>query len=235
MGTTDKTSLGDRMKEKYEQPTRYLLPGRMPIILRLDGKSFHTFTRGMIKPFDTTLMHNIDMAALEVCQEAQGAQIAYVQSDEISILIHSYKKLRSQCWFDGEVQKMTSIAASVASSYMSRAYNKQVLFDARVFVLPEAEVCNAFIWRQQDATRNSIQMLTRSLFSHNQVDGKDQSEMQEMCFSKGANWNDLPTQMKRGRCLNRLTGRWVVDKEPPIFTQDRSYIERHLEVEPEEE
>lgn len=243
-------SLGDRMKG-YEQAARVRLPMRMPVILRIDGRAFHTYTRDCDKPFDAKLMSAMDDVALRLCEEVQGAQIAYVQSDEISILVHNYKRLQSQAWFDNQVQKMVSVAASVAAAMMTAlSYDvfggyKLASFDARAFVLPEAEVCNYFVWRQQDATRNSIQMLARSLYSHAECVNKNQAALQEMCFAKGYNWNDLPVAMRRGRCVvpidfNIRTGGhrqdgWSLDLEPPIFTQDRHYIEKHLECESEED
>jgi tRNA(His) guanylyltransferase len=229
-------SLGDRMKG-YEQACRTTLPRRMPVILRIDGKAFHTATRDCVRPFDKGLMELMDKAAIELCESAQGAQLAYVQSDEISVLLHNYKRLQSEAWFDNEVQKLVSIAASIAAVSLSTAW-KPVAFDARAFVLPEAEVCNYFIWRQQDATRNSVQMATRAVYSHRQVDNKNTSEMHEMLHAKGINWNDYPVGCKRGRAVVRETyeregarrHRWVVE-DPPIFTADREYIDRHLAVE----
>ena len=222
----------------------------MPVIIRVDGRAFHTLTRRYCeKPFDSRLMAAMDSVATALCEEVQGAQIAYVQSDEVSVLVHPYKRLQSQCWFDGDVQKMVSISASVATeqfhlssySWMGESAN----FDSRVFVLPEAEVCNYFVWRQQDAMRNSVQMLARSLYSHKECSGKDGSDLQQMCWEKGRNWNDLPTSRRRGRCVGKgssfntdgtvLSTGWRVDHEVPIFTQDRNYVERFLAVEKEED
>ena len=128
---------------------------------------------------------------------------------------------------------------------------RPVYFDARAFVLPEHEVANYMIWRQQDATRNSVQMLARSHFSHKQCDGKSCADMLEMLLSKGVNWNDLAPGLKRGRCVLKrpefftppahfgaaaiatiTRQNWTVE-EPPIFTQDRQYVERLLVTEDE--
>lgn len=235
-------SLGDRMKD-YERAARSVLPRRIPVILRVDGKAFHTVTRGCDRPFDEHLMGFMNTTAIRLCSEAQGAVFAFVQSDEISVLLHNYRRLTSEAWFDNEVQKLVSVAAGIASGWFSREWNSPVAFDARVFVLPESEVCNYFIWRQQDATRNSIQMAARAVYSHAQVDEKNTSEMQEMLHAKGINWNDYPVGCKRGRAIVRQTyeregttrSAWVVEP-PPIFTQDRRYIEQRLAVEaPENE
>lgn len=238
-------SLGDRMKG-YERAARIVLPRRVPVILRVDGKAFHTVTKDCVRPFDETLMTRMDRVAVRLCEEIQGAALAFVQSDEISILIHNYRRLNSEAWFDNEVQKMASVSAALAASTFSDGWSHPVAFDSRVFILPEAEVCNYFIWRQQDATRNSIQMATRALYSHREVDGKNTSEMQEMMHAKGVNWNDYPVGCKRGRATVKVPrvglGRdpegfavyvdrseWRIE-DPPIFTQDRDYVNRRLAV-----
>lgn len=226
-------SLGDRMKG-YENAYRTYLPKRLPLIIRVDGKAFHSFTRKMNKPWDEKLETCMEAGALYLCDKIQDAQLAYIQSDEISILVHNYKRLNAEAWFDNNLQKLTSISASLVTA----AFNKKsaeiglssgiALFDSRVWILPEAEVCNYFIWRQQDSTRNSLSMLAQSLYSHKELQGRKSLELQEMCFQKGINWNDMSTSHKRGRCAVRKEGKWVIDNEIPIFTQDRNYIDQHL-------
>lgn len=261
-------TLGDRMKG-YEVASRTVLPHRLPVIIRVDGKSFHTYTSQCERPFDERLSGVMVSTAKRLCEEIQGAQLAYTQSDEISILVHSYKKFSSEAWFDNQVQKMISVAASTAAAHFTAASwriwrdcgspieNDDVwtalgrrirpaAFDARVFVVPEADVCNYFLWRQQDATRNSVQMLAQSLYSHKQCDGKNSSELQEMCFQKGKNWNDLEVRWRRGICVRRVpefdltlsdavVSRrvWDVDFNIPVFSQDRGYINNLLKLEEE--
>lgn len=243
----DKPSLGDRMKNNYEKIFMQQLPFRMPVIIRLDGRAFHTFTRNFRKPYDEDLMNWMNITAHDLCENIQGAQLAYVQSDEISILVHYYKKLNSQPWFNNEIQKMVSISAGLASSlftslYMcSRIEKRQsvdisaIMFDSRVFVLPENEVCNYFIWRQQDWIRNSIQMLAQSLFSQKELHKKNQIDMISMCKLKGKNWNSLSNEIKYGRCIKYYdnTQDWRVDEDVPVFTKNREYIEQHLNIEEE--
>lgn len=261
----------------YEQAFRTVLPGRVPVIIRVDGKAFHTYTRGCKRPWDDRLTEVMDLTAIELCKTIQGAQVAYTQSDEISILVHSYKKLNSSAWFDNQVQKMVSVASGVASATFTAnsykiweeprpkfakdipasGYNiKPAYFDARVFILPEQEVNNYFVWRQQDATRNSVQMLARSLYSHKELDKKNNSELQELTFLKGRNWNDEPTKYKRGRCVLKETvlvdliddnygyvskepspvyrSKWAVDNEIPVFSEKKDYINGFLISSPEE-
>lgn len=114
--------------------------------------------------------------------------------------------------------------------YINTLYTKMWLaeFDSRCFNIPESEVANCFLWRQQDATRNAVQMLGQCYFSHKELDGKNQNEVQEMLFTlKGINFNNMPTEFKRGVCcIKNEEGKWVLDKEIPIFSQNRDYIEK---------
>lgn len=220
-------SIGDRMKGQYEDRTRYALPRRTYTIIRVDGKAFHGLCRRLDRPFDYDFMARMDVAALAVCRELQGCRLAYVQSDEASFLLTDFEKPTTDALYDGNVQKIASISASL----MTGAFNPwwkvdaTAYFDARVFTIPDpVEVENYFIWRQQDATRNSIAMAAQALYSHKELHGKNTAEQQEMCFAKGVNWNDYRAGAKRGRVMRRVEcGGWHSD-EPPIFTQERSYL-----------
>lgn len=235
-------SLGDRMKS-YEAAHRIVLPRRLPIIVRVDGKGFHRWTRTCRRPFDENLIMVMNLAATALCNEIQGAKVAYVQSDEISVLVHGYETHESQPWFDNQLQKIVSVSAAVAAVNVSRlapenlGIREPAVFDGRAFVVPEADVTNYFLWRQQDATRNSIQMLARSLASHKECDRLNTNALQELCFQRGQNWNDLATHLKRGRCVIRERlesagverSRWVLDNEIPIWKGlDRAYIDRFV-------
>jgi tRNA(His) 5'-end guanylyltransferase len=265
MMSNKKDSLGDRMKG-YENVPRHYLVRRMPVIIRLDGKAFHTFTRGLKKPFDDTLMTCMTATAQYLCESIQGCKLAYVQSDEISLLLTDYDNLESEPWFKNNIQKMVSVSASMATLAFNRtlmdivemwsrnarteeehAYLRTLqskldsaLFDSRVWNLPKEEVINYFIWRQQDATRNSIQMLGQYYFSHKELHGKNTGKIQDMLFTQhGINFNDIPTPKKRGTCIvktydvvtvteSEVTTRtkWEPDNNIPIFTQDRDYINK---------
>lgn len=233
-------ALGNRMK-RYEEVPKTLLVRRMPAIIRVDGKAFHSFTKGMTKPFDEELKNAMVAATKELCREIQGAKIAYSQSDEISILVIDYEKIGTDAWFDYQVQKMASVSASIWSAYMNefiRPYTKKIaLCDSRVFNIPKEEVNNYFLWRQQDATKNSISMVAQSLFSHGSLQGLSGPKMQEKMFQeKGINWNNLPTWQKRGLCVTKqeikkkdsIRYKWEVDNEIPIFSQDSNYIEQYI-------
>lgn len=225
--------MGERMKTNYEEVWKIKLPMRIPVMIRLDGKCFHDFTRDMKRPFDKDFINNMASLAYYLCEEVQGVVFAYVQSDEISLLLHNYKKLGSQSWFGNEIQKMVSISGGMASAWFTEEYGKTAIFDSRVFVLPEAEVVNYFIWRQQDATRNSIMMLAQSLYSHKQLHKKDCHEMQDMMMEKDVNWNNLEDWKKRGLVVRKKYNKWVKDFHVPIFTKNRNYIEKYLKVEEE--
>ena len=199
-----KDSLGDRMKGFYEGRARHFLTRRTPVIMRLDGRAFHTLTRGADKPFDDKFIDAMQYAASTIMGEVQGCKACYVQSDEISLLITDYDKLETEAWFGYNIQKMVSVAAAVTavafSNQLSYLKGEQVeaAFDARVFNIPKEEVVNYFRWRYQDWLRNSIQMLAQSLYSHRQLHCKNKGDLHEMCFQKGKNWNDLNSRLKNG-------------------------------------
>lgn len=272
----NKDSLGDRMKG-YENAYRIYLPRRLPVIVRVDGRAFHTLTKCFECPFDS-LFHNVMVqTAIALCKEISGAKIAYTQSDEISVLITNNDTIDTQPWFGNNLQKLVSLAASIATlnfnnaleeeyhtlrifadtdedyEYLNGIYHnawQRATFDARAFVLPEDEVCNYFVFRQQDATRNSIQMAAQALYSHKELYGKSCDDLQEMIFQKGINWNNYEVWQKRGSCIYKMSDtkivtfidkktntlenkevdvmEWREDKNIPIFSQARDYINNFL-------
>ena len=201
------------------------------------------------------IMH---LTCKDLCEFIQGCVGGYVQSDEISLLLVDYNTITTDAWFDYNLQKITSIAAARATLNFNSLINSLVgfffddpvkqnlwdskrnlaIFDARAFNIPKEEVCNYFIWRQQDATRNSINMVAQSLYSHKELQGKSCNEMQEMIFQKGTNWNDFSIPEKRGSFIRRyeetteyedgsvvVRHPWYIDNKMPILTEDRKYIE----------
>jgi tRNA(His) 5'-end guanylyltransferase len=249
-----KDELGDRMKSYYEDRTRNFLPRRTFTIIRIDGKAFHTYTRGLNRPFDEGLIDDMNQTTKYLCENIQGAKFGYVQSDEISLVLTDFEKITTDAWFNGNIQKMASISASMATAKfnelrMLRFINevkekgksnvKQTfaLFDSRVFTIPsEEEVINYFIWRQQDATRNSISAVAQSLYSHKELNGKSTNEMQEMIFQKEQNWNDYKIGQKRGRAIakravlvqvSKTAAEKAKDKSSFIMTNNGVFIERN--------
>lgn len=258
-----KDDLGDRMKRSYEDRTRFLLPRRTYTLLRVDGKSFHSYTRNCDRPFDLDLMDDMDATAARLCREIGGARLAFVQSDEISLLLTDFETTQTEAWFDGNVQKMASISASLATAAFNQARLARLegeaarsaepaLFDSRVWTVPDRnEVFNYFVWRQQDASRNSVSMTARAYFPQERLDALSCDEMQELLWQeKGVNWNNLPVGFKRGRVVvpaieeksvSYVDGRtreqriaegvvrrvWRV-VEPPVFTQNREWLRDYI-------
>lgn len=226
--------LGDRMKRQYEDRTRVMLSRRTYTIVRVDGKAFHTLTAGLKKPYDERMVWSMDGVAMALCTLLQGARLAFVQSDEVSVLLTDFTKIDTDAWFDGNLQKIVSVSASIATAAFNCRFTEydsgeptMALFDSRAFTIPDpVEVENYFIWRQKDAVRNSIQSMAQALFGHQRCHGKNCDQLQELIFSEtGQNWNDLPAAQKRGRTVYRTPGGWCLDTVPPIFTQDRSFLQ----------
>jgi tRNA(His) guanylyltransferase len=220
--------IGTRMKSYYEGVFSHVLPRRTNVIIRLDGRSFHTYTRGLKKPYDQGLNDDMDATTQYLCKNVQGCKCGYVQSDEISLLLTDYDKLETDAWFGNKIQKMVSVAASMSTSKfnqlrLTRSFKektemefpidldwienfKLAEFDARVFVIPsEEEVVNYFLWREQDAIRNSISMLAQAYFSQKELYGKKTNDMQDMLMiEKKINWNDEPVRFKRGGFIKNI-------------------------------
>ena len=222
--------LGIRMKTFYEEIPKTKLMRRTPVAIRIDGKAFHTFTRGFKRPFDEVLIKTMQQTTQYLCQNIQGCVLGYTQSDEITLILVDYQTLTTEAWFDYRVEKLCSISASMATmafnkffyenvfqyngmasmdmsnkkypykEIYAKAIEKGAMFDARCFNIPKEEVTNLIYWRQLDASRNSVQMVGQAYFSQEELQDKSCSDIQDMLMTKGVNWNDLPTYQKRGSC-----------------------------------
>lgn len=238
-----------RCKSNYEDRQRYYLIRRIPVIGRLDGIGFSQYCKPLKDRFCPEFMEAMNDTAIALCTTIQGAQAAYIESDEISILLHDYKNIQSEAWLDYCLTKMIGHASSKASNaFSSNSWKiwgdktpkleniKWAEFDTRFTNYPEQEVNNYFVARQRDCIRNSINSLGQSLYSAKELHGKNLSQVQELTFNKGHNWNDLPTSWKRGRCViktnvivnNVERSKWIIDNDIPEFTQDINYIEQYL-------
>jgi tRNA(His) guanylyltransferase len=236
--------LGDRMKEFYENRTRYQIPRRTYTIIRIDGKAFHSYTKKLIRPFDNGLINDMDETAKYLCENIQGAKLAYVQSDEISILITDFDNIDTDMWFDGNIQKMASVSASMATSKFNKLRLERTMkeeyddldspvffdytsiknligkikiaeFDSRIFQIPTStEVVNYFIFRQNDAKTNSVSALAQNYYSHKELQNKNTQTLQEMVRDKKIEWNELPTRKKYGGL--------IVKKETEITTINKN-------------
>lgn len=225
--------LGTRMKEFYEGVPKTKLMRRVPVAIRIDGKAFHTFTRGFQKPFDSILMTSMQETMKYLCENIQGCVFGFTQSDEITLILIDYQKFTSSAWFDYEVQKVCSIASSMATMAFNKFFTKNVnyfemthehddtineycttlvnaaekgaTFDARCFNIPKEEVANLVYWRQLDAMRNSVQMVGQANFSHKELQNKSCNEIQDMLVAqKAINWNFYPEDCKRGAACIKL-------------------------------
>jgi len=268
--------LGDRMKNNYENRAKTYLLRRTPVIIRLDGCHFHTFTRGFAKPFDKRLMEAMQETALKLCKNIQGCVFGYTQSDEITLVLVDYNNIDTDAWFDYSVEKMCSVASSMCTLYFNRIFHQKIrgfvnehahvvndpqtygeelsesvgkliqkyqkaveigaTFDARVFNVPEGEVTNCVLCRQQDCSRNSISSLAQAYFSPKELHGKNGSQMQDMLMEKySINWNDLSIPEKRGTAIVKNgEGNWVIDEEMPILRgEGREYLESRIHFEEE--
>jgi tRNA(His) 5'-end guanylyltransferase len=234
--------LGDRMKE-YENAYRTKMTRRMPVLLRIDGCHFHTYTAGMEKPFEQDLAEAFWETCKYLTENIAGCKIAYHQSDEISLLVTNYHKLTTESWYGNNIQKIVSVAASLATAKFNEVmrikYPEKELatFDARAWILPKDEVCNYFLWRQRDATKNSISMVAQAHFTDKELHGLNGNQKKDkLLLEKNINWNELPVWKKRGVCIteqpymkgNTQRNKMDVDHKTPIFSQDRNFIERYV-------
>lgn len=252
-----KDCLGDRMKA-YEAVSQTYLTRRVPVILRLDMKAGHNFTKGFERPYDKVFACAMRDTMLELCKNIQGCVFGYTQSDEISLVLCDYQKLTTDAWFGYRVEKMVSVAAAMASVYFKEAFRlalilensenedftsfykahrnsfqtKLAIFDCRAFNVPKEDVHNCILWRQMDATRNSIQGLAQTLFPHKELQGISCKALQDKMFTeKGVNWNDCPTCQKRGVSAIRGEYCWGIDFDMPILTEDHDYINCRINFE----
>lgn len=196
-------SMGDRFKE-YEHNYRRILDPAPYAIIRVDGRAFHTYTRGLNKPFDVALSIDMISTAEALLKEIQGALFAYTQSDEISVLLDLTGD-KSQPWFGGVIQKMTSISAATATAafQLARGPAGNPHFDSRTFSVPNfSEARNYFVWRQKDWKRNSIQMLAQHHFSHRKLQNKSTTDIQEMLVEIGEPWDELSPMCKYGTIVD---------------------------------
>lgn len=255
----DTSDLAKRMKNYYETVSKTKLVRRMPVIIRIDGKAFHTFTRGFNKPFDEAMMSSMWHTTKYLCENIQNCVLGYTQSDEISLLLIDYKTFGTAAWFDNEVQKMCSISASLATLEFNRAfydyyakvfavnedpdsnelkflntyisaYTRGACFDSRCFNIPREEVTNYFYWRQLDATRNSIEAVGQHYFSHKELLNKGCNAIQDMLHEqKGINWNDYPTPEKRGVCCIK-TKSTIMDEKGNTVERTKWIIDKNIPV-----
>jgi tRNA(His) 5'-end guanylyltransferase len=228
-------SLTDRMKTYEQVETKYLMR-RTPVIIRLDGKAFKNWTtKNLERPFDPRLPEIMKETVSFLMNEVQGCVFGYSQSDEISLFLRDYDNLNTESWFSNSVQKIASVAASLATGkfneYASQYEFSTAFFDARVFNLPKDEVVNYFIYRQHDGIRNSVSMYANHVLGHKEIQGKNSIAMKELLAEKGKSWDDLPNVFRHGVAIRKDESTFTT--QLPLFKDDRSYIEELVYVKPE--
>lgn len=197
-----------RMKN-YENVSKNYLNKKEPVIIRIDMKAGHSFTKGLTKPFDSIFSITMQDTLITLCNNIQGCKFGYTQSDEISLLLTDFDNEDTAGWFDYNINKLISVSASMATLYFNKNFQDNVeeylfyaskeynirdliekekilnskintaLFDSRAFNLPIDEVTNYFIWRQNDGMRNSIQSFARSFYSTKQMQNLSCKELIE--------------------------------------------------------
>lgn len=249
-------TLHERMKQ-YEAVSQTYLMRRTPVIIRLDGVAFHTFTRNFDKPLDAVLSNTMQTTTRYLVNNIQGCVLGYTQSDEISLVLQDYKKLDTDAWFGYNVQKLVSVSAKMATDKFHRAFDNatcgmddkkcvyvywnamkdnNVGFDSRCFNLPFEEVNNYLIDRQQDAERNSINLLAQQYYSQKELEGIKANELQNKLFTEqGVNWNDLPYYQKRGYlALSKNDPMYTESFETPIFSKEPEFVNSRIRFDQEE-
>jgi tRNA(His) 5'-end guanylyltransferase len=206
------------MKGNYEDRDRHYLMRRTPVIVRVDGRAFHSWTRGLERPFDQRIIDTMVSASRAVAEDMQGCKAVYVQSDEASFLLTDFDKLTTEAWFNYNQSKVESISAALMTAWFNLWWpwptgigrDTPAIFDARAFNVPLAEVSNYFLWRMKDWERNSVSMYCQAHFSHKQLHGKQRSDQHELLHSIGKNWaTDLSPQIRNGTLLVRgLEGKY---------------------------
>ena len=238
-------NLHERMKQ-YEAVSQTYLMRRTPVIIRLDGVAFPTFTKNFDKPLDEVLGTAMKGTTIYLVNNIQGCVLGYTQSDEISLVLQDYKKLDTDAWFGYNVQKLVSVSAKMATAQFNKLFNRYIAFlpgetsgryreailenigfDSRCWNLPFEEVNNYLIDRQQDAERNSINLLAQQYYTQKELDGIKSKKLQDKLFTEhGVNWNDLPIEQKRGYVyIPRSNPKFdEYNRFTPIFSQEPEFV-----------
>ncbi len=226
---------GNRMKQYEGAETQRMLMPLLPVCVRIDGRGFSRYTRDLPRPYDERLSHCMIETTRFLVQES-SACVGYTQSDEISLVLHTTDP-KTQLFFNGKVQKLVSVLASAATikfaalvrELLPEKADELAMFDCRVWNVPNLEeAANVLLWRELDATRNSLQSAAGTYFSHSELHNKTQSDMHEMLFQQGINWNEYPTYFKRGTYLQRRK------VERPLTDEERLAIPEGYRPEPGE-
>lgn len=221
-------NLGDRCK-KYESISEHYFIPKTPIIIRCDGKSFHTKTKewGCQRPFDQTLITCMFESAKQVAKQIQGCRALYAQSDEVTFVLTDDHTLESQQWFGGRQNKIESVTAAMMTAYFNKNWQDPMpkcntlvcdpaIFDARAFQCPKDDVANVFLWRVKDWERNSLSMFCNQFFSPKELHGQGRADQHEMLHKIGHNWATECTEQQKN-------GSWYSPEKPDKFDLSNYY------------
>lgn len=206
----DSYKIGDELKALEQIEAGRKADNLKPLMVRLDGKAFHTLTKGLIRPFDIRLS-NLMIDTTKYLVEQTQAIIGYTQSDEISLYYENSEELQSYL-FNGKYQKLCSVLAGMASAYFSKELSLRIpeksdtlgIFDCRVWNVDTHElVYENFKWRQLDAIKNSISMAAQAQFKHNELNGLNSKQKKELLININKPWEDEPDFFKYGTFVFR--------------------------------
>lgn len=197
-------------------------PGTYAIV-RVDGRAFSRISNKLDKPYSTHFMDWMDAAAIQLCYEMQGAVFAYVQSDEISVIMSDMNGERRGRWFDWNVNKLVSVSASIASGTFNLGFQhdlngtlwedrRPASFDSRVIpVKSRLDAIQYFMWRQRNAYTNAISMVADRICGSAALNGKNLNDRIDMLFQQGIMVNDLPLGLRQGRVITATKMPGVVE------------------------
>lgn len=217
-----KDDFGDRMKTLERRETEQTFMPLLPIVVRLDGRSFHTYTSGFDRPIDFEFRQAM-VETTKVLVKETNATIGYTQSDEITLVLYS-ADVNSQIWFNGEKFKIVSCLASLCSVTFDRFIrqfksdnlsDKVPTFDCRAYNVPnKVEAANAVLWRELDCYKNAVSMAARCFYSHSDLNNKSGTEKVAMLAEKGVNFDDYPEFFRHGTFVQRkkTTRKYTVDE-----------------------
>lgn len=226
-----KEQLGDRVKGYEKEHTKSLLDDDLPICVRLDGKAFHTYTKGLERPFDERLS-KVMIEVTNYLVEKTNARLGYTQSDEIS-LVYFKTSEKQQSFFGGKIQKLTSVLASMATAKFAKEVDKVIpekseelaIFDCRVWNVPTLkDAAEVFVWRQEDAIKNAVSMAAHTYLDFSSVQKKHTDDRIAMLLEAGINFEDYPEFFKSGTFSKKY---YVLS---PIPEELKKYHPEHVET-----
>jgi len=221
--------------KSYESNAKFM--PQLPIIVRLDGRGFSKYTKGLARPYDKR-MSTVMIEVAKALVKETNAVISYTQSDEISLVLYTNSN-KTQVYFNGKEQKIVSSLSALASVLFNNLANKYMpthnhyhtpTFDCRAFTVPTlTEATNQILWREMDASKNSISMSAHDKFGHKKIMNKNSKEKKDMLHEAGINWNDFPVFFKRGTFIQRKT----INTKLPIEDLEKLPLKHHARQNPD--